>query len=455
MGRMGRRMGIRGRLTALSVALVALALFLALFVFANLLNRMLSGQLQASVESEAAIIAEEGPAAVAQDAYPPVFRVQLLDAAGNVLYTSTREPTALSALRPGPGVVDTEGAASWWLPGADAPPDLVAAAGSAFDGERYVVLVGTSQAHPYHTVSTTAGIMALASPLILLLAAGLTWWLVGRALGPVEDIRSRVESVTATNLADRVPVPDTGDEVAALASTMNDMLARLEDSRAAQLRFFSDASHELRSPLTAISGALELIDSDPAAHTGALGELLPLVNAEATRLSALVQGMLHLARADAHPTAGPTHGTDVDLDDLARDEVARLRAISELTVRAELSPTRVHGDADALSRALRNLCDNAARHAASTVLITVATIDGTARLTVEDDGAGIDPADRGRVFERFVRLDESRTRDAGGSGLGLAIVHQAVTAHGGTVAVDESPTLGGARFVVELPAGSP
>ena len=192
---------------------------------------------------------------------------------------------------------------------------------------------------------------------------------------------------------------------------------------------------------------------DPAAQSGSLAALVPLAREETDRLQGLVSGLLRLARADAAGALLPV--SDVDLDDLALAEVTRLRATSGLTIRAEVHPVRVLGDAGALAQVVRNLADNAVRHARTTVAIGVRFSGATAQLSVEDDGTGVPPEERTRVFERFVRLDESRSRDAGGSGLGLAIVAETVRAHGGTVSVDASPTLGGARFIVDLPAGGP
>ena len=174
-----------------------------------------------------------------------------------------------------------------------------------------------------------------------------------------------------------------------------------------------------------------------------------MLTTEAHQMSAVVQNLLLLSRVDGGRVAAARQ--DVDLDDLAWEEVGRLRASTELTVITDIRATRVIGDRMALSHVLRNICDNAARHARTTVKIMATPVGASARWVVEDDGAGVAEADRDRVFERFVRLDESRARDTGGSGLGLAIVREVVVAHGGSVAVDSSEDLGGARLVVELP----
>jgi signal transduction histidine kinase len=240
------------------------------------------------------------------------------------------------------------------------------------------------------------------------------------------------------------------DEIFTLATTMNEMLSRLESGQAAQRRFVADASHELRSPLSTVISALEVGVAHPELLDDrlAVDTLLP----EARRMQALVDDLLLLARADEQGLA--LRRTDTDLDDLADTEVTRLRRETTLEVHADLAPTRLVADSGALSRVLRNLLDNAARHAASRVEVALRPEDGQARLTVADDGPGIAEADRVRVFERFVRLDTNRSRGAGGAGLGLAIVFEIVAAHGGGVHIDDRAG-GGTAMIVQLPLVAP
>jgi signal transduction histidine kinase len=228
---------------------------------------------------------------------------------------------------------------------------------------------------------------------------------------------------------------------------MNRMLERLEQAQARQRRLVSDASHELRSPVAAIRQHAEVALAHPDRTTTA--ELAETVLAEDLRLQRLAEDLLLLTRADEH-TLG-LRRRPVDLDDLVFDEARRLRGVSRLRVdTTAVSAGRVDADAAGLRRVLRNLGDNAVRHAAGQVAFSVAERDGVVRLRVDDDGPGIPEADRERVFERFVRLDDARARDDGGSGLGLAIVAELVAAHGGTVAITPSPT-GGTRVEVALP----
>jgi len=270
---------------------------------------------------------------------------------------------------------------------------------------------------------------------------------VGRALAPVEAIRAEVDAISATALHRRVPDPPADDEIGRLARTMNRMLERLERAQARQRRLVSDASHELRSPVAAIRQHAEVALAHPGRTSAA--ELAETVLAEDLRLQRLAEDLLLLTRADEHTLA--LRRRPVDLDDLVFDEARRLRAVSGLRVdTSQVSAGRVDGDAAGLRRVLRNLGDNAARHAEGRVAFSVAERDGVVLLEVDDDGPGVPEADRERVFERFVRLDDARARDGGGSGLGLAIVAELVAAHGGTVAIGASPA-GGTRVGVSLP----
>jgi signal transduction histidine kinase len=298
-------------------------------------------------------------------------------------------------------------------------------------------------------------------PVLVLLLVAVTWAVTGRSLRPVERMRTEVETIRAARPDARVEVPDTGDEVARLASTMNAMLDRLERSAESQRRFVSDASHELRSPIASIRQHAEVAVAHP--ERTEVADLADVVRSEAVRLQDLVTGLLELSRLDE---GGIRTRRPVDLDDLALDAVARARARSTAgvapardgdasTVRVDgsaISAARVLGDERVLAGVVRNLVDNAVRHASTRVAVSLTEHDGSAVLTVDDDGTGVPEDERERVFERFVRLDEARSRDAGGAGLGLAIVRDAVRAHGGDTTVVASP-LGGARFVVRIALG--
>jgi signal transduction histidine kinase len=296
------------------------------------------------------------------------------------------------------------------------------------------------------TTTVVTQLLFIGLPVLLVVVALTNWFAVGRALAPVEAIRREVDAISAAQLHRRVPQPKTDDEIGRLAATMNRMLARLESARNSQRRFVSDASHELRAPITTIRQHAEVALAHPDRVTA--HELADVVLAEQQRMQRLVEDLLLLARADERV---PLSRAPVDLDDLAFEEGRRLRSTTSVAVDTSgVGAAQIQGDADALRRVLRNLGENAARHASNRVAISLETRGSDVVLTVDDDGPGIPESERDRVLQRFVRLDEARSRDDGGSGLGLSIVDEVVRAHGGAIAITQSP-LGGARVQVTLP----
>ncbi|MEU4246523.1 ATP-binding protein [Amycolatopsis sp. NPDC026612] len=284
-------------------------------------------------------------------------------------------------------------------------------------------------------------VLTFGVPLVALLIGVIAWLAVRRSLRPVEAIRGEVAEIGAHDLSRRVPAPRTGDEIARLAGTMNTMLARLDEAVTRQSRFTSDASHELRTPLASLRTQLEVL----LAHPDRLDWRRSCENAllDVTRLQDLVADLVLLGKLDH---AGAGRPAPVALSEVVAAVVA---GRSGIDVEVTGTPA-VRGHRSRLERLVRNLVDNAQRHAASRVAVTVSAMDGQAVLTVEDDGPGIPDADRERVFDRFVRLDDARDRDEGGSGLGLAIVADIARAHGGTAVVE-----GGSRFVVRIPELKP
>ena len=305
--------------------------------------------------------------------------------------------------------------------------------------------------HPVEAATRTVA-LALSGglPVLVLLVGALIWFLGGRALHPVEAIRAEVADISGHDLHRRVPEPATRDEVAHLARTMNQMLDRLEASAGAQRRFVADASHELRSPLAAIQAMLEVALRHPA--TAPWPAVAVDALDETRRLRRLVDDLLVLARA-AEPGM-PERRSEVDLDEIVMREARASRAESATVIDLRrVSGGRVLGDADQLTRVVRNLIDNAQRHAAGRVWMELSSTSGTVLLAVEDDGPGIPAAERDRIFERFARLDEDRNEDSGGTGLGLAIVKEIIDAHGGSIGVGNGAA-GGARLEVRLPAAA-
>lgn len=298
---------------------------------------------------------------------------------------------------------------------------------------------------------------------LVLFVAGLTWLLVGRALRPVAAMRQEFTEITERDLHRRVPVPRARDEIHRLARTMNATLDRLHRAMTRQRQFVADASHELRSPITAVRAQLELVLARPSRTDWPAAVHKALRDTD--RLQAVASDLLLLARLDAQE-APPK--TAVDLGALAAEEVRRhpdaltmdqptmagdrlTKSGNHLTkAGAQERAAVVTGSRVQLSRLLTNLADNARRHTRTTVSITVAAHGGMVELTVDDDGPGIPESDRERVFERFTRLDDARARQDGGTGLGLAIANDIAHAHGGTLTVLTSPR-GGARLLLRLP----
>ncbi|MEV6321817.1 HAMP domain-containing sensor histidine kinase [Nocardia sp. NPDC051787] len=281
------------------------------------------------------------------------------------------------------------------------------------------------------------------SPLLVVVAA-VTWLVTRRALRPVEAIRAQLAEIMDGDLSRRVPEPGSRDEIARLATTTNATLAALEKSAERQRQFIADAAHELRSPIASLRTQLEVAQAHPD-----LLELDGLIG-DTIRLEHLAADLLLLARLDA----GEQPRSDrVDLTILVREELTHRvgdRIAVDMAVPDE--PIMVTGSRTQLARVLGNLVDNAQRHAANSVRVTVEHgSNGQVLLTVTDDGPGVPPADRDRIFQRFVRLDDARTRDEGGAGLGLAIVRDVVERHSGTIHVTDGAP-GGAHFVVTLPA---
>ncbi|MFE6983042.1 sensor histidine kinase [Streptomyces griseus] len=315
------------------------------------------------------------------------------------------------------------------------------------DGVTLTVYAGAPLAAEQEAVNTVRGAMLTGLPLLLVVVAGVTWLVTRRALRPVEGIRREMAAITASeDLARRVPEPGSRDEIAALARTTNETLTVLEASVERQRRFVADASHELRSPIASLRTQLEVAEAHP--------ELLDLPGAVAdtVRLQVLAADLLLLARLDAGEKPG---SATVELGALVREEVSQ-RTGDRIAVRVEVpegGAFEVNGSRGQLSRVIGNLLDNAQRHADASVAVSVAADGRGVRVEVRDDGAGVPEEERERIFERFVRLDDARSRDDGGAGLGLAIARDVASRHGGTLTVHRAAE-GGAAFRLWLPRPS-
>ena len=285
-----------------------------------------------------------------------------------------------------------------------------------------------------HSVRVLLVSLLISFPLLLFMSGGLIWLGIGLALAPVESIRRRVDAIAAEDLTERVPVTGGDDEIARMARTVNAMLDRLESASKFQQEFVSNASHELRSPLTTLLATTERATSDPTNANWT--EVADVIMREGRRLDGIIGDLFWLARHDEDHTRSERE--DVDFDDLLYEEATRVRSMSDLVVdTSAVQPTRVVGDPAMLKRMIRNVVDNAMRYA-QRELRFAARFDGDeAVVVVSDDGEGINVAESARFFERFTRADSARSRQSGGTGLGLAIVTEIVIRHGGS-----------ARFVV-------
>jgi signal transduction histidine kinase len=336
------------------------------------------------------------------------------------------------------------------LPVAEAGPYRVTARGVATPAGPATIYVAISIEDVEDTMEAATGVGAIGLAVLLLALSGVMWLLVGRTLAPVEHIRQQASAITGRQLDRRVLEPIQQDEIGRLARTVNAMLARLQDSAERQSRFVADAAHELLSPVASLRAQLEIVQN----RQGVIGDgaSVPDLLQETMRMQTLIDRLLLLARSDAGELA-PRRGV-VDLDDTIHDVVSSLihsRVPVDLT---GVHPVQVTGDPDLLEQVVRNLVQNAVRHARQQVRVGLTAEDGQAVITVDDDGPGIPMERRDEVFQRFTRLDAARDRKGGGVGLGMAIATEIVRAHSGSIEVDRAP-IGGARFRLQLPVHDP
>ena len=448
-----RRLGVRLRSALAAAVVVAVASLLAgavLLVTARgiLLDNISTATGDRAAQVAAALKTGSDLTTLLRPSARDRTVVQVLDVAGQVVGRSDAlaGQGPISAMRPAPGNHDKE---ERRLPGDHDEPFWIVAEGVTTPSGDRTVLVAESLDTVDDAVYAVIVALLLGLPLLTLATGCAAFLFVGRTLRPVEAMRRQAASITSRNLHERLPVPAADDEIAALASTMNTMLDRIEASSAAQRRFVGDASHELRSPLATVQANADLLES--AALPTAAARSVARIRTESARMARLVEDLLLLARVDNDELR--LRRQDVDLDDLAYLERERLAEMKpDLAVREAVEPVRVTGDADALLRVVRNLVDNSARHAAHCLTIGVATRNGWAEIVIGNDGPPIPEADRSRIFDRFVRLDDSRSRSGGGTGLGLSIARDIVQAHGGTLTADALEA--GAAMRIRLPLPS-
>lgn len=455
--RAGRLRTVRARTTLVATAAVALILIAAVIALSYTVDRTLTNNVQAQGETAVNAVIDQLEAGAT-----PAQALETT-AANRTSETGTQTYVAILDANGDPAtgaVLDLPGAQTQGVslgPSDSTGTVEIVSVGSnhaitqrSIDvDDRTLIVVALS---PLGEVVDSVNIIVSAArvgvPLLILAVALITWHATGRTLRPIETIRTEVEALTTTTLDQRLPEPATGDEVARLAATMNGLLDRLETASARQQEFVSDASHELRSPVASIRAELEVSLAHP--QDKAWPDTATDVLTEIARLEQLIDDLLLLARSDegTQPPAAP-----VDMTRIVEQIAASVDKTRGVKVETHIDgQLHVPGSPQGLTSVIRNLVDNAVRHARTTVTITATSGENTVAITVDDDGPGIPTTDRQRVFQRFTRLDHPRSRNDGGVGLGLAVVDRVVRQHHGTTAVSEAPS-GGARFEVLLPTG--
>jgi signal transduction histidine kinase len=454
-----RRRSLRARLTLITSAGLAVALALAAVLLASAVRSALINGLDVSARQgavEVAALLDQGRLPSPVPVPPDTVTVQVLDASGRIVDVSPGADRLVPMLPPGQARAAARTRQARMLAGPPlGMPSLLRVVAVPARGQ-HVVIAAVSFAQVHESLATLARALFIGTPLLFGLLALAIWLVTGYTLRPIAALRRGAAEVTGTGGPRALPVPPARDEVRLLAVTLNDMLSRLAEAQQRQRDLVSDTAHELRSPIASIRAQLEVALDYPDGVDWA--ETARDVHADTLRLARLAEDLLLLARLDGQPLRRAT----VDLCGLCSSAAAGY-ATARVPVRASVLVADgdrcvVAGDPDALRRLLVNLLDNAVRHAASQVCVSVRSEAGWAVLTVTDDGPGIPAADRERVFGRFTRLDNARDRTGEeGAGLGLAIVRSTAEAHGGSASLDDAVPDGtgpGLRVVVRLPLTS-
>ncbi|MGN6198195.1 sensor histidine kinase [Humibacter sp.] len=444
--------GIRARVAAAAITVVAFTLIGGAVVLVFVLHSSLLAGVDDSLLARAENVSAGAHAHVAPSiATPPrqASLVQVLDNHGKVVAATGNIDGEDPILTSPPSDRTTT-----FTTLTDSPLDTggefrVLALPTTVNGSPGWVYTATSLSQVDAATSNLITLFAIGLPAVLIIVGFTVWGAVSLALRPVERIRREAADIGASDLSRRLPIPASRDEISRLATTMNGMLDRLDVAATRQRQFIGDASHELRSPLAGMRAQVDvaLAGGDPEQ----MQRTLATVRHEADRMTTLTEDLLFLARSTESDSTSTW--TPVDLDDLVLAQARRLRDFGGKTIRVHVQAARVRGSARDLSRLLRNLADNAYEHATSNVELVLQAAAGSAEVMITDDGDGIPEEHRSAVFERFTRLDDSRTRDTtgGGFGLGLAIARQIANAHGGTLtAHPRTDGASGAMFLLRL-----
>ena len=450
MARATLRGSIRFKITALAALLAGLILVFAAIALVALQRQQLTTNLDNSLEQRAdayeATLSDQDDSVALSRTNDEDRAIQLVDGNGDVVI-ATANISGHPPLRPNTDAQSRQVIDEATLPRLeDDTYRILSRPIEAADGPA-ILHVAQNIDDLNDTIRGLTIALAIAVPAVVALLAALTWWLVGRTLHPVEHIRAEVADISGTALDRRVPVSDQWDEIAQLATTMNQMLDRLDNASRRQRQFVADASHELRTPLTRIRTEVEVDlnqpeNADPTAtNETVLEELIGIQN--------LLDDLLFLARSDENQA--PRRNRPIDLDDIVLAEITDVGDQHAIRIDVTgVSAAHLTADPAQLARVIRNLLSNAVRHATSQVTVTLTENNQSIELTITDDGPGVPAEARDHIFERFARADDARTRAGGGAGLGLAIVRDIINRHDGTVTYQNAPT-GGASFVVTLP----
>ena len=449
---------LRFRLTAWYAGLLVcvVALFGAAVYLG--LERYLEKTLRAGLSEQARAVAEEMNERVTDKRLPSIVNylnekfaphlnarfIRVTGERGELLYLSKRSSDEQldPALVPRPRPSKQESASEAVLP--NGKRVLIEVVPVSTPEEKFIVEVGSLYAPIEAVLEGLIAMFALGMPLLMTVAIGGGYFLMRRALVPVDEITIQAERISSDNLSARLPVPATGDELERLTLALNRMMARLEDAFQHINRFSADASHELRTPLTILRGELEAI-----VHRETLSpELLDQIGSaleETERLRTIIDQLLVISRLDAGDVL---QKVPLDLGQLATSTAEQMLVLAEeksITLRYDAEPgVEVEGDPSRLKQLVVNLLDNAIRYTSEGGRISVSAgrRNGSAMLTVADNGAGIPPEALPHVFERFYRADKARSRYSGGAGLGLSIVNAICTAHRGDIEVSSTEGVG-------------
>jgi signal transduction histidine kinase len=451
---------VRSRATIVAVIVVAVALAAGTFGLLTLTSDRIESSTRDAAIARAQSLGALIEAGALEDPLPgldPELFAQVVDSSGEVVASdraiSGVPAVASIAVAPGEQLVLTlddilEGFEDEAAGLEDQGPYAVVALGVTLPGGPGSVIVAASLEDAAQARNAVLPLLGIGLPLLLILVGLTVWILTGRALHPVEEMSAEAGRISALALDRRLPLPIAKDELHHLAATLNDMLERLEEAAVKQRRFVADASHELKSPLASMRTMVEVAARDGSVDAEVVADL----SEEVTRMQGLVTDLLFLAQHEE--SHRPDRMEEVDLDQVVMSTASAVRRAGGIEVDTSgIGPVRVMGDSSRLMQLVRNLTENAVRHAETTVWVETVVAGGRAKVTVSDDGPGVPADEAERIFERFVRLDESRARDTGGSGLGLAVARAIARDHGGDVVVG-SPRHGGATFEAWIPGAA-